>query len=940
MVSICKHSRNIFKNPVALVGILTLSCYSMNSFAVSIIYTGTASDLVSKPLNPFGPSPDKGLVPSGGVIGTYSHSNNQILINFTADGSGNDEPKFVYGGFIYEESTAASVNISSKDNNITINGGSVNGEINGGYAQAAINTISSSSVSANALSTVNRLNINGSTKIWRSIYAGHAMASAFDSNSSSPATFSAYATANDNMATFDGDVAVDAYLYGGYAEAYAHTSNNNATITAIANNNKITLSERVKIGADVHGGYATGNTSGLTASISTTKNAVELHDGAKVVGNLYGGAAFATVSSTARANVSAEDNKVILKNRATVNTNIYGGYAYAEGNYLTSVATINNVSLNGNAVTQGHLYGGYAAAYAEIDANSTVRDNTVTLNESATVEQNLYGGYAHAQTPASAPTADANAEAYANTVNINDTATMGGIVYGGYGYAIVHNTGTASVYINNNTVNIHGSPVFSAINSSIYGGGYAQTSVAPNSFDVFSGNTLNFSASPITIKDIANFEYYNFVLPAITGGSTIPLITADTITLDSTHAKDGSLPVVSSKVKVTGIQPGGLINVGDQFVLMQATNTMTGQAQTENSTITQGISLEYDVEVTQNDANKQITATITNRSGGLPGRVKPQLKALSEGRMAGVMHTLQGADIVANDLQRSINIAQNQNSDLPFTTFITLEGQHNRYNSGSHIDLNTFNLATGISYRPENLTNLTVSAFIESGWGNYDSYNSFYNALAVHGKGHTGYYGGGVFGQYEFNNGFYVQGSIRTGKTKTSFDSKDIMSAAGLWANYDNKSDYNSAHLGAGYVFNLNESNALDISGKYLWTKVGSNNLIMAGDPIHFEAINSRRIRVMGQWKHQYSERTMFNATLGYEYEMDAKARGTTYHVYQIDTAEMKGGTGIIEVGVNLKPFFNANSINGKGLSLDVKARGYVGKREGFGAMVNFNYEF
>lgn len=289
----------------------------------------------------------------------------------------------------------------------------------------------------------------------------------------------------------------------------------------------------------------------------------------------------------------------------------------------------------------------------------------------------------------------------------------------------------------------------------------------------------------------------------------------------------------------------------------------------------------------------------------------------------------RGADLIADQAFSAINAQNNQNGWLPFAM---LSAQHNRYNSSSHIKSNDFLLIGGLSYQQ---SNLTAGAFVEGGLGNYDTYNSFYNAADVKGDGDNRYYGLGLLGRYDFDNGLYADVSLRFGRNRNKFDTNDIQNiATGQFANYNVTSNYVSAHIGTGYIMQLNDKNQLDLSAKYLWTQLNGKDVNIAGDNIHFDSINSHRARLNATLNHQYSNTLALNAGLGYEYEFDSKARATTYGIYSIEAPSVRGGTGIVSIGVNIKPTTNQR------LSLEINASGYGGKREGVGTSIRINYAF
>lgn len=671
----------------------------------------------------------------------------------------------------------------------------------------------------------------------------------------------------------------------------------------------------------------------------------------------------ATTSATTKGKVSADENKVLVGQGVIVRGSIAGGRmaistragsatagkisteAKVDASQLNNSATvsaINNISAstNGNRVTieqgaqvEGIIVGGQILLDVNADkakGGQLVNGDTTTGEAKVTIDVFK----THLQ---------------ANENQIYIDGKVAGHVYGGYiGFNINSenndtvnriNTEKSNVEAVNNTITIGEHATFRENSGDLYGGylSYNKSKqILPERYDVFTGNTLNYAASkPAIFGTVANFAKYNFTLTPDNANTRIPLITAtDKIVLgsDTSNISDGSR--TSSDISVVGIHSGKILSAGDHFILMQSNGTfiVNGSTSTSVSQVQQaqqGISLLYDVQTKIDPNNKQVTATILGPQGSSAGayiRANPQLKALSEGRLSALTQLTRGADVVAYD------IFDKMRGDDSFTPFIITSGSRNRYNSGSHIKTNDSLFVGGITYTNAKLKS---AAFIEMGRGNYDTYNSFYKVANTHGSGHNKYTGLGVVAKYQFTHGVYTDGSLRFGRSHNKYSSNDIRNiATGERAKYSINSPYISAHVGTGYIFSLDKANTLDFSTKYLWTHLASKNVIIASDPIHFDAIESRRVRFQSDFTHQYSENIAFNVGLGYEYEFGSKANGTTYDNFKIEAPSIKGATGVATIGLVAKP--NANSP----WKFNINLQGYSGKRQGGAGSVMINYAF
>jgi outer membrane autotransporter barrel domain len=442
--------------------------------------------------------------------------------------------------------------------------------------------------------------------------------------------------------------------------------------------------------------------------------------------------------------------------------------------------------------------------------------------------------------------------------------------------------------------------------------------------DGFTGNTLNvwnYHGSPVT--SVQSFEYYNFLMPSnVANGDTLLTVTG-TADMDDINSLGKQASV--SGVNVMG--GGTVLNTGDRITLLRAGTGISGTLANAGTylTGTKGVSLQYTYLLEQTAT--ELAATVLDVS------VNPQTKSLSEGRVAGLAFVNQGADLATG---LGMSAARHAGSGLG--AFAVGQGGTSRYHTGSHVDVDGFSLMAGIAWNQDTeCGKLLLGAFFEGGWGDYDSHNSFSNAASVKGNGDTNYYGGGVLGRFDFKNNIYTEASFRIGQLDTDFGSSNLRDPLGNRASYDSSSTYYGAHLGLGYIWNITDATSLDLSTKYLWTRQDSDSVTVAGDPIKFKASDSHRWRTGARVSHAITTEggLTFKPYIGaaYEHEFDGKAKATTYG-YSIDAPDLKGGTGIGELGLTFKPSADC------GLSLDLGVQGYVGVREGVTGSFQLKWEF
>jgi len=691
--------------------------------------------------------------------------------------------------------------------------------------------------------------------------------------------FVADITANNNTLTVDHS-SVGNEIYGGFT--YAGTG------AATASGNTVNATNGAVISGAIVGGQATSLIGGSASAIAiASNNAVTVDGGASTEsGNVTGG--YATASSTS-ATAATANNNVVNINNGKLGTNaptagtVYGGYATGGG---VATATGNQVTVQGNSEAL-NVYGGRARSNL---ADATASGNTVTI-AGGIIKGDVYGGNASTSTVATTATANNN------TINIS-----GGIIQGGVigGKASTPAGGTATV--SNNTVNYSGGQ----INGDLIG------TLMSGTVLIAAGNTLNVRNTNLTVGgDLSFFQNLNFYVPATAANGATMLTVGGTAYLGAATVNVGIAGAASP------------LQTGDKIVLIHA-GTLNGAPAntTANGTGMQGVTLKYDFDIAA--VGNDLIATLTHADAGSGA------KSLLEGRIGGLGFLTQSQDL----LTRKVMPFAPQGGD-GVQGFALIDGGSERLNSGSHVDTAGVSFLAGAAW---NHGPSTLGAFIEAGRGNYDSYNSFSNAPAVKGSGNTDYYGVGVMGRQAFavtdRGEAYADASLRIGRASTDFSSHDLVDMYGQGARYDTASAYYGAHVGGGYRWQFDARTSLDLSARYLWTRMGSDSLhLNTGDPIEFNRTDSSRARVGGRLAWAASETLTPYVGAYYEHEFDGKAKGTAYGL-AIDSPSIKGDTGIAEIGFSLQPTKSSP------LWLEVGIQGYGGKREGVTGGVQARYTF
>ena len=827
--------------------------------------------------------------------------------------------------------------LNTAGNLIEVSGASViNNSVYGGFTDFAA-------------STGNTARLSGTAKVQGSLYgayvifgAGQASGNKIELSGTSLVGWNAMAgksnsgPATGNMATLGGSTKVTGSLYGGLSS------------TGVAQNNTVLITDKARVKESVYGGASNG-----PGAVSGNK--VEILGDAWVDEKVNGGSSSsgavsrnevhvggaAGVGEATRAGYSfggeVTDNVAIVDGQAKLYGTLSGGHSTA------GAARGNRVTLSGNAEVLGAPARG-GSGY------TLAANNTVILSDHAQALVGIIGGVAPQQAVGNTAIAGDDVQvgevfgglsalgtATGNRVEISGRAKVSRDVAGGMSLAT---DGTG--HVTGNTVLISGTPEFLGENMNIYGGrtdsgratgntvvisgapkfatdGLTGTSIIGGSSDLagadtFTGNTLEVRTTGLMFKSLKSFEYIHFYLPQ--NVNTIVSV----ITLTDTTLTDLS----SSKIGVAvagGLYPA--LKEGDRLTLVHTGGGLLTSAGPLVNHIKgmQGISTRYDFALTSNASN--LEAFVTR------AELNPQLKSLSEGKLGGLAFVNQGADLaVGMGMDRARAAAQSDTNG-----FGAISGGDTRYKSGSHVDVKGVSLVAGLSkdMRHANGT-LMLGGFFEAGSGNYDSYNSFADAGNVHAKGDNRYYGLGVLARQDFASGVYVEGSARFGKLKNDYRSTDLVDALGNPTSYSQRKAYYGLHAGLGYVLPL-ASGEIDLYGRYLLTHQQSSSHVIAGDLYHFDGMDSHRTRLGVVYLHRLSEQASFKIGTAWEYEFDGKVKGSV-HGKGITAPDIKGSTGILDVGFKLQPSQN------KAMSVDVGLQGYVGKREGLTGNVVLKYAF
>lgn len=426
----------------------------------------------------------------------------------------------------------------------------------------------------------------------------------------------------------------------------------------------------------------------------------------------------------------------------------------------------------------------------------------------------------------------------------------------------------------------------------------------------------------------------NNSLASITNAAGTTDLSGKTITFNlPTNLTAGDTLLSGSNAKLTGAniamtvasaggQPGALnsLNAGDKVILISDIDHSTWSGSQAEAT-TSGGAVDYTFAL----GAEQLSG-IWSLVSTLKSEIFDDGKAHNALMSASAMNLLlaEGGDSAASLPGKFVPSGQGQGQagNMQYGSFMDMGAGHSEMKTGSHVESDNFHLLVGPGLRFNHAggAKTDLGLFFETGWGNFDTYNSFYR-----GNGDTSYSGAGLLARHDMACGLYGETSLRMGRAKSEYDSR-------YDTGYDLSSTYYGGHLGLGYVLQVSEPGSLDFSAKLLYTGLqGDSDTNSAGDRMKVDDTDSTRTQLGVKYEHQLGD--SFNAftRVAWDYEFDGKTTGH-YNQYEISNSDPSGSTGIGEIGLQWQAAQN--------FSVGLATHGLTGKREGYGGDLSLRLAF
>lgn len=674
------------------------------------------------------------------------------------------------------------------------------------------------------------------------------------------------------------------YAVGGYTETGGNAESNELTIT----------SGTVYVEAAGGTTLGTGNASGNQATVSNATIGTETQAGTVYGGHAAKGSAYNNVveltDTTTYDNVvggnsweaSASGNKVTILGTSSIGINVFGGDGKTD-------AAENTVIIGGSTQIGGAVVG------AQAEAGDAER-NTVFI-QGGTIAEEVIGGDAfggNANDNAVIVTGGTiNGDIIGGISNPDTTSGNTIIIAGGtINRSVIGGYGVADGSIIGNTVDILGGTF--GKNASLYGGLFIGSD-----YGTIEGNTLNFAAEGITVKNLANFQNINFYIDKETG-STPALLTVTNVS----YISEASVHTFAENTEE--------IKAGGAITLLSAPKGIQAESTEINGTIIDSNYLSRHTSI-ENDGNN----LILNVSDDDELFLNPDTKLFAETRAAGLALIGNGSDAAAVQGFEAAKAAYGEETG-GFAPYASIGGFNLRHETGSYVDTNGMaaNLGFARQYERDGYVD-TLMPFFEYGRSDYTSHLDD----GARGDGDQHYTGGGILYRRDRDDGLHYEAMIRAGRLSGDFKGN----IDGIHASYDSDASYIAAEAGLGKIVSR-ENTSLDYYGKFFYTRLGSDSTVIHNsqedNSYDFDSINSYRTRLGVRWTKEINKKESCYAGIGWDYEFDSDARAS-WRNFNTPTPTMEGSSGFLELG------WKSKMTKDNPWSADFNLTGWAGKQRG-----------
>jgi hypothetical protein len=300
-------------------------------------------------------------------------------------------------------------------------------------------------------------------------------------------------------------------------------------------------------------------------------------------------------------------------------------------------------------------------------------------------------------------------------------------------------------------------------------------------------------------------------------------------------------------------------------------------------------------------------------------------------------HSYQEANVGVGRTRVAPSAGAKSLSEPSWTPFAGLDGAYITNGNKTKIRTNSTRMEAGISYRkPFDASQFLATAFVEASFGRYQIEADYGTLISTHvkGKGTLESLAAGLALRQKWNNGLRLEGSVRAGRLRNHFSSDAFTNYFGHKMDYKYESPYWGLHAGLGYELRLNERSSLDFTGRYYWTGLkGDSVVLQSGEVVRFDNATSSRVRAGVRFTRDHNERMTYYVGGYWEEEFDGRTNAKT-QFFPFYSDELKGTTAVGEIGIIFR------STEDRPWNVEAGIQGYAGRNRGFSGGVRFGYRF
>lgn len=813
------------------------------------------------------------------------------------------------------EGTPASTTAETGNISLSISGGTFYGAVFGGSVADNYGSTEGQKPILKNISGISELKIQGgkfeSSKF--GVFGGSAAIGMKSATTSSGSSVSINNTSETLIDIVGRVVGGDLLTYGGSGENATSSKINGSTSVSITGSGEIKTSESVIGGSLLNllekDEESSSTISGTSEIVIDAANAVL---GDEVIGGSY----VRTQKDTGDASASVKGTSVTIK-AGTINGNVVGG-GKVNGKHGTVESSVDGdtvISIFGGTVNGAVIGGGVSWSKDTISGDNPPIELTTTTSSSsvvidgATVKDDIVGGGYAYQTGSTASVE--NASLSISNATLGSDSNKVNVYAGGFASDNAKSSSVESAQLQITATSVSGS---------VYTGGSGTNSTV---------GTSSAALTDVTISEALDLSGATETAVVFTGVNSVGSVTGTAQSYTFNAADDQNDPVLT-------------VGDGTGTIDLSAATSIRAKAKAGQTLIDGSVKTEKDIVVVVETPTGDFTYNVGAgtgdgmgiTSGGLQigestisgkGEANTNSKTLSEAFLGSVAFVNQGAEFIADEgLHAAVRAAQGAPG---FTAFGAIHGGKSRYETGSHVDLRGTSLAAGAAGR---VGSALIAGFVEAGWASSDSHVNGARGDADH-----DYYGVGAALRYDFSTPFYLEGSVRAGSASTDFDG----AFGNASAHFESDAFYASAHLGGGYVFKLDPVQ-LDLYGRYTVTYLDNDDTDLGtgyGETLSMSSATTHALRIGGRLTGDFSATTSWKVGAAYEHVFDGDAEADILFggsAAALDVPSLSGNTGILELGLSVKP--SAASP----WTADIGVKGYVGDRRGAAGSISVLYAF